>query len=248
MSNLIKTASELMKQETVKAKFESIMGKKAVGFVTSVLNQLNTDTNLSKCDAASVYSCAMVAAILDLPIDKNLGFSYIIPYGQKAQFQLGYKGFIQLAQRSGLFKTISATPIYSGQIASNNPLTGFEFDFSIESKEVVGYAAYFELLNGFSKTLYMTKKQVEDHGRKYSKAYSNMWTKDFDAMAIKTVIKQLLSKYAPLSIEMQKAVIFDNSTPKNPEQSNESEYEDLSQQIEIPENITLKKVAENENN
>src|SRR5436190_14377708 len=127
---------------------------------------------------------------------------------------MGYKGFIQLAQRSRQFKSIYASPIYKGQILSDNPLEGYEFDFTKKSDIVVGYAAKFKLLNGFEATWYMTIEQLKKHGGKYSKTFTNdkgLWNTDFEGMAIKTVIKLLLSKFAPLSVEMQKAVISDQS-------------------------------------
>jgi len=161
-------------------------------------------------------------------LNNNFGFAYIVPYAkddydekgnkirkQYAQFQMGYKGFIQLAQRSGLFKTISVTEVYEGQLIEENPLTGFAFDFTKKtSDKVIGYASYFELLNGFQKTLYMTREMAEQHGKRYSQTYQKgfgLWKSDFDMMAMKTVMKLLLSKYAPLSIEMQRAVVADQS-------------------------------------
>ncbi|WP_207425969.1 recombinase RecT [Pedobacter sp. SYSU D00535] len=235
-TGVAKTQQQLTKQffsqDNVRKKFEELLGKKAQGFVTSVLQCVSSNAHLVNAETNSIYQAAMMAATLDLPINNNLGFAYIIPYTQSykddkgiwqkkqvAQFQLGYKGFIQLAQRSGQFKTISATPIYAGQIVRNNPLTGIEFDFSVTAEgEPVGYAAYFSLLNGFEKTLYMTTEEVKKHGVKYSKSFSTgVWTSDFPSMAIKTVTKLLLSKFAPLSIEMQKAVTVDQSVINNAE-------------------------------
>lgn len=222
------TAKALFSQDNIKAKFQEMLGKKAQGFITSVLQIVASNSLLTKADPASIYNAAAVAATLDLPLNNNLGFAYIVPYNQKqtdntykqvAQFQLGYKGFIQLAQRSGQFKTIGASPIYKGQIKENNPLTGIVFDFTVESEEIVGYAAYFKLLNGFEKTIYMTLAQLKSHGTKYSQTYKKgygLWKDDFDAMAIKTVIKLLLAKYAPLSIEMlQQAIITDQAIIEN---------------------------------
>jgi recombination protein RecT len=225
------TTASLFNRDDVKKKFQEMLGKKAQGFITSVLQITASNALLSKADPMSIYNAAAVAATLDLPLNNNLGFAYIIPYNQKyqdnngewkskqvAQFQLGYKGFIQLAQRSGQFKTISATPIYEGQIAVNNPLTGIVFDFDKKSETVIGYAAFFQLTNGFYKTLYMTIDDLKKHGVKYSKTFGNkngLWNTDFDSMATKTVIKLLLSKYAPLSIEMQKAVTTDQATINN---------------------------------
>jgi recombination protein RecT len=215
-------------QDLIKEKFTEMLGRKAPAFITSVLQIAMSNKLLANADPMSVFNAAATAATLDLPINSNLGFAYIIPYKTKgdngqyvdvAQFQLGYKGFIQLAQRSGQFKTISSTPIYEGQLVEQNPLMGYMFDFTKKQSEVViGYAAYFELLNGFQKTLYMTKAEIERHGTKYSKTFAKgygLWKDDFDAMASKTVLKLLLSKFAPLSVDMQRAVISDQSVIKD---------------------------------
>lgn len=232
----ILTAKDLLSQDKVKAKFQELLGNRAPGFITSVLQIIASD-NFRDVEPSSVYHAAATAATLDLPVNNNLGFAYIIPYKQwvddgqgnrkqitVAQFQMGYKGFIQLAQRSGQFKTISATPIYEGQLVEENPLTGFIFDFSkkpAEGTKVIGYAAYFRLLNGFEKVLYMPSETVDSHAKKFSKNYARfgtgLWKDDFDGMAIKTVLKLLLSKFAPLSIEMQRGVITDQSVIKDSE-------------------------------
>lgn len=223
MSNQL-TVKSFFERDNVQRKFTDMLGKKAQGFITSVLQVVSSNQQLQNATPESVYNAAATAATLDLPINNNLGFAYILPYKQKqpdgsykdvAQFQLGYKGFIQLAQRSGQFKTISATPIYEGQLVGENPLTGFEFDFTAKKSDVViGYAAYFKLLNGFEKTLYMPIEQIKAHSIKYSQTAKKgfgLWKDSFDDMAVKTVIKLLLSKFAPLSIEMQKAVIYDQA-------------------------------------
>jgi recombination protein RecT len=202
-------------KDNVQQRFQELLGERASAFMTSVMSVVKDNDQLSQAEPSSVLNAAMTAATLDMPIDNNLGMAYIVPYkdGKSgktyAQFQLGYKGFIQLAQRSGQFKTISATPVRQGQIVTADPLRGYEFDFTQgHDKEVVGYAAYFALLNGFEKTLYMSKAEMEQHAASYAagykKGYSN-WNRKFDEMALKTVIKQLLSKYAPLSVDMQKA-------------------------------------------
>lgn len=199
-------------QEAVRGKFQELLGKRSVQFITSVLQVVNSNDYLKKASPESIFQAAVIASILDLPIQNNLGFAYIIPYGPQAQFQIGYKGFIQLAQRTGQFKTISATPIYEGQILEQNPLTGYVFDFTQKKSDtIIGYAAYFSLLNGFEKTWYMTKEQVHAHGKKYSKNFGGLWKTDFDAMANKTVLKLLLSKFAPLSVEMQTALQADQA-------------------------------------
>lgn len=226
MSNQL-TTKALFDREDVKQKFKELLGKRATSFITSVLQIAAQNQLLAKADPVSVYQAAAVAATLDLPLNQNLGFAYIVPYNQKfkddngvwqtkqvAQFQMGYKGFIQLAQRSGQFKSIYSTPVYDGQILEANPLDGYVFDFNKKSDKVIGYAARFKLLNGFEATWFMTVEQLKGHGGKYSKTFNNdkgLWNTDFDAMANKTVIKLLLSKFAPLSVDMQKAVITDQS-------------------------------------
>jgi recombination protein RecT len=210
------TTKNFFQREDVKAKFTELLGQRSIQFITSLMSIVNNNTYLKNAEPQSVYMAAMMAAALDLPINPSLGFAYIVPYGKQAQFQLGYKGLIQLALRSGQFKTISACPVYDGQLISSNPLTGFEFDFTIKSEKIIGYASYFSLLNGFEKTTFTTIEEIEKHGKRFSKTFSNgSWKTDFDAMALKTVIKMLLSKYAPLSIEMQKAVIADQGVIKD---------------------------------
>ena len=212
-----KTAKELFAREDVRQKFEQILGKNASAFMAAVLQIVASNKNLANAEPMSIYHSAAVAATLNLNINNNLGFAYIVPYndrerGQIAQFQMGYKGFIQLAQRSGQFKSIYASAIYDGQVISEDPLNGYEFDFTKKSAVVVGYAAKFKLLNGYEATLYMTVEQLTQHGKKFSQTFKRgfgLWKDDFESMALKTVLKLLLSKYAPLSVDMQQAVIVD---------------------------------------
>lgn len=224
------TIKSLFERDAVKKKFEEMLGKRAPQFITSVLQIVASNELLKNADPNSIYQSAAVAATLDLPLNNSLGFAYIVPYNnrqpdgsykQVAQFQIGYKGFIQLAQRSGQFKTIGAAAIYEGQLIEQNPLTGFVFDFTKKKSDVViGYAAHFALINGFEKTLFMTVDELKKHGSRYSKTFSkssSKWQTDFDAMSQKTVIKLLLSKYAPLSVEMQRAVMTDQAVVNNAE-------------------------------
>ena len=215
--------------DAVQSKFKELLGKKAQGFVTSVLQVVNNNDMLINADPVSVYQSAAMAATLDLPINNNLGFAYIVPYNSKqkdgsfkvvAQFQMGYKGFVQLAQRSGTFKTISVSPIYEGQLVAENPLLGYQFDFTKKlSDKIIGYAAYFALINGFEKVAYMTMAELEKHAKRFSQTYKKgfgLWKDDFDSMACKTVLKLLLAKFAPLSIEMQAAVLSDQAVLNSP--------------------------------
>jgi recombination protein RecT len=226
--NAVITTKDFFGKETVKQKFAEIMGKRATSFITSVLQIVASNDLLKDATPDSIYHSAMVAATLDLPLNNNLGFAYIVPYKTKytdnqgqqqtkvvAQFQMGYKGFIQLFQRTGQGKSIYATEIYEGQLVDENPLDGYTFDFTKkESDKVVGYACRFKLLNGFESTFYMSKDKAEAHGKKFSQTFKKnfgLWKDDFDSMAKKTVTKLLLSKYAPLSVEMSIAVQADQA-------------------------------------
>ncbi|MGM0864524.1 MAG: recombinase RecT [Bacillota bacterium] len=234
------TMKGLLASPSVIKRFEEVLGKRATQFTASILSLYNNEKMLQKAEPMSVISSAMIAATLDLPVDKNLGYAWIVPYGGKAQFQLGYKGYIQLALRTGQYRYINVTPIHEGELIKWNPLTE-EIDIDFEQREsevVIGYAAYFELLNGFRKTVYWTREQVEKHRKKFSKSDFG-WKNDWDAMAMKTVLKNLLSKWGILSVEMQKAVIEDNEdremkdiTPE--EDDNTIEYEIQEEQTEEP--------------
>ena len=231
---------EFMTQPNVTAKFQELLGKKSTGFITSVL-QLCNGTKLAQCEPKMIYQAAAMAAMLDLPLNPNLGFAYIIPYKESymgtdpntgkpvkveilvPQFQMGYKGFIQLAQRSGQFKNINVTDVKEGEIKEFDRLKGeIEFDWDTTPgrglKKTIGFAGYFSLINGFEKTLYMSVEQMQEHSKKYSKTFnqnSSKWKTEFEAMATKTVIKLLLSKYAPLAIEtIQQAAIADQAIIK----------------------------------
>lgn len=226
MSNLVSQSGikELMSRPEVQRNIQELTGSPqgAKAFSSALINAVRNNHLLSKCDPNSILFAAVAAATLNLPINENLGYAYLIPYGNKCQFQMGYKGLIQLAQRSGLYQTINATDVREGEIIHNNRMTGeISFDWIQDAKEriaspVVGYMAYFSTVTGFSKSLYMTKEDVESHGKKYSKTYSRgPWSTDFDAMASKTVLKLLLSKYGPISIEMQEAHKFDQAIVKD---------------------------------
>ncbi|MCY8031341.1 recombinase RecT [Bacillus inaquosorum] len=222
------TMKGLLSSPSVIKRFEEVLGKRATQFTASILSLYNSEQMLQKTDPMSVISSAMVAATLDLPIDKNLGYAWIVPYGGKAQFQLGYKGYIQLALRTGQYKSINCIPIHEGELQKWNPLTEeIEIDFEKrESDAVIGYAAYFELINGFRKTVYWTKAQVEKHKKKFSKSDFG-WKNDWDAMALKTVLKAVLSKWGILSVEMQKAVIEEDETRERIDITNEADSSEI---------------------
>jgi recombination protein RecT len=203
------------------------LGEKKAEFVANVTTLVSNNQMLQHCDAYSVIFSALKATALDLPLDSNLGFAYVIPYNDKAsgkqlaQFQLGYKGFIQLAMRSGQFKTINVRDVKEGEIVGEDFISG-EMQFKSvedrENKKVVGYVAFFRLINGFEKMEYWSVEKIDAHAMKYSQTYANpktrnysTWAKNFDAMARKTCIKLLLSKYAPMSVQMQSAIKADQA-------------------------------------
>ena len=209
------TIKGLLNSPAIKKRFEEVLNKKAPQYMSSIVNLVNGDTNLKKCDQMSVIASCMVAATLDLPVDKNLGYAWIVPYGNRAQFQLGYKGYVQLALRTGQYKAINVIEVHEGELIEWNPLTEeLKIDFNQKKSDaVIGYAGYFELINGFKKSTYWTKEQIEKHRQKFSKSDFG-WKKDFDAMAKKTVLRNMLSKWGILSIEMQTAYTADHASIK----------------------------------
>lgn len=205
MSNTSNAVSikQYMSGQGVQRKLEELLGERKDVFLTSALQVVNGNNSLQKASPESIFGAVVTAATLNLPINNNLGFAYIVPFKGQASFQMGYKGFIQLAQRSGQFKRISACKTYSEDTEQSvyERLTAF---LPKEPQgEVTGYIAYFQLLNGFEAHLAMTKKEIDQHAKQYSQSFKSgygIWKDNFDAMATKTVLKLLLSKQAPLSI------------------------------------------------
>ena len=176
MTNQLATIGSICNSPAILNRFKDIMGKRTPQFISSLISITNDSPQLKKADPNTVISAAMIAATLDLPINKNLGFAWIVPYKGKAQFQIGYKGLIQLAQRSGQFKRLNDAVIPSGAMVSFDPITGdYEVDFSKgdTSKDPDGYLVYMELINGFVKTVYWTREKVHTHAKRFSQAYSS---------------------------------------------------------------------------
>lgn len=277
----------MLNAESVQAQFKNALGKNSGTFVASVIDLYNGDKSLQQCEPKAVVMEALKAAVLHLPINKALGHAFIIPFNNNRKvkytdeqgvererwekvmeptFQIGYKGLIQLAMRTGQYRTLNADAVYEGELRKVNKLTGeIAFDGERTSDKVVGYFCYFELLNGFAKTLYMTVEQMAMHAKRFSKGLkkettveslinlaalpvsdSNAvgWMGNFHGMAIKTVIRNLLSKYGYLSVEMQNAIADDyegETTGSTPEDQTpvvmDAEavvYEDVSQQGQLP--------------
>ncbi|WP_077623811.1 recombinase RecT [Sediminibacillus massiliensis] len=222
------TMKGLLNSPAVMKRFEEVLGKRANQFTASILSLYNSEKMLQKAEPMSVISSAMIAATLDLPVDKNLGYAWIVPYSGKAQFQLGYKGYIQLALRTGQYRNINVIEVYEGELLKWNRLTEeIELDFDEkQSDKVIGYTGYFELINGFRKTVYWSKADVEKHKKKFSKSDFG-WKNDWDAMAKKTVIRNMLNKWGILSIDMQKAFADDDKAPIDIDNENEEVDEDI---------------------
>lgn len=217
-----KSLQQLMSSSAVMKKLNDVLGseKKAASFVSSVISVANGNSMLRNANPMTILGSAMVAATLDLPVVPTLGLAYIVPYKGQCQFQLGYKGLIELAERSGQFKNIIDEVVYDGQLIKKNKFTG-EYEFDEDTKKsdnVIGYMARMDLVNGFSKTIFWTKEEVEVHAHRFSQAFkggrNSPWQSDFDAMARKTVLKALFAKYAPKSVAIQQAIKFDQAVVK----------------------------------
>lgn len=213
--------------------------KRAAKFIASISSAVATNKQLQQCDAGSILSGALLGEALNLSPSPQLGQYYLVPYEKKekrndqwvtvetnAQFQLGYRGYLQLAIRSGQYQDIDVIEIHEGEYLGRDKLTGkhkFEFiedEIAREKKPVIGYLAYFEYLNGFKKSLYWTKEKMKNHALEYSQAYASdikkktkysFWSKDFDGMAFKTMLRQLISKWGVMSTEMQEAFVKDQA-------------------------------------
>lgn len=227
-------------------KFKDLLAKtfedpnKRTTFIANVLSYVANNPSIQDCEAGSIVGVALIADALNLPMSNSLGLCCAVPYksknGKVAQFQIQYKGFIQLAIRTSQYKNIGYNIVYPSQYLGRDKFTGEpNFDFSKERGEEekgIGYMAYIRMNNGFDKTLYMTNSEVLNHAKKYSKAYSygtSVWNKDFDTMALKTVIKLLISKWGMLSIDLEKAIQYDQSAVN---ENGEPEYLDNPNQIE----------------
>lgn len=223
------TFSAFMAGDGVKRKIgEIIAGKKGDGFITSIVACVSNNPALSICDNGTILSAGLQGAALDLSPSPALGHFYMVPFEDRknnrtvATFQIGYKGYIQLAIRSGQYRRINVIALKEGELVSYNRLTEEIFTKLIDDDEIrdktptTGYYAMFELGNGFVKTMYWSRAKMEGHALKYSKGYAakkgyTFWEKDFDGMAFKTMLRQLLSKWGVMSIELQRAFESDMS-------------------------------------
>lgn len=220
------TLKQYVEKPDVSGRINELLKDRAGDFIISLSSITNQNALLAKCDPQSLVMGALTATAMRLPINPNLGFCFMIPYKKKdgtysAQLQLGYKAFVQLAMRSGQFKTINVSDVREGELKSRDRLSGeIKFEWVAEGREklpVIGYVGYMALTNGFTKTLYMTVQELNTHSHKYSQTAKKgfgLWVEDFDSMAQKTVVKLLLSKYAPLTTDMQTAQLADQAVVK----------------------------------
>lgn len=214
----VSAMQKFFEKDTVKDQLQRAVAENQDLFIASVVDLYSSDTYLQKCSPERVVMEALKAAVMKLPINKQLGYAYVVPYKKGdallPQLQIGYKGMIQLAIRTNQYRVINADVVYEGEYVKANKITG-EFDLTGQKKsdKVIGYFAHFEMKNGFSKTLYMTKEQVTRHAEKYSKSFKESfspWKTEFDAMAKKTLVRGLFSHWGYMSIEMGQAFTDDD--------------------------------------
>ena len=264
---------------SVQEQFKNALDKNSGPFVASIIDLYNSDSGLQACEPKAVVMEALKAAVLKLPINKSLGFAYIVPYNNSIKqpngswvkvptptFTIGYKGLIQLAMRTGQYRYLNADVVYEGEIGKRDKLTGvIHFDVEATSDKIVGYFCHFELLNGFSKTLYMTVDQIAKHAKKFVPTLKNNtkvtvetltalanspetgkvgWEGSFTAMALKTVTRNLISKYGHLSIEMEQAIVEDKDYDY--EETRKEELEKTASKTISAESISYEEVEEKE--
>ena len=222
--------ANLIKSDAVQASLSQTLGDAArtKTFTASLISAVSTNPMLRDCDGTSIISAGLLGEALKLSPSPQLGHYYMVPFKDtktnttKATFQLGWKGYYQLALRSGQYKNLDAVAVKEGELKSYNPITGeieldpIEDPLERENARTIGYYAFFETVSGFKKAMYWSIEKMRAHAEKYSKGYSahkgyTFWEKDFDGMALKTMYRQLISKYGIMSVEMQTAYVNDNT-------------------------------------
>lgn len=258
--NNLPALKNALNAESIQKKFNEILGKKSAGFITSITNVVQNNDLLQKADVNSIILAAAQAASLDLPINPNLGFAAIIPFNDKknnrcvAQFQIQRDGWVDLCLRTGQFEYIANEVVYEGELVDKNRFEDkYVFDETKRtSDKIVGYMAAFKTTSGYKKTVYMTVEEAKAHGMQYSQTFKKgygLWKDNFNAMALKTVLKMLLKKFAPKSIESvaqaiekdqtsfvgdidnAQAIYVDNA--KNETSIQEAEYEEVNEDVDV---------------
>lgn len=217
----VQRMKKVIKKDSVQEQFDNALEDNSNQFVANLIELYSNDTYLQNCKPQDVIKKALQAATLNLPLNKQLGYAHIVPFKSRGEYKptfiIGYKGYIQLAQRTGKYKFLNADKVYEGEEVVQDKLTGhIEIKGEPEGPdaEVKGYFAYMELHNGFSKGLYMTEEEIREHAREYSPSYNNdysAWQTNFDSMALKTPIRLLMKRWGPMSTEMITAVQSDES-------------------------------------
>lgn len=255
--NQVQVLKNMVNSPAMQSRFMNALGSKerASSFLSSVVGAVSVNPSLQNCDPTSVLSAAMVSATLNLSVVPTLGQAGLVPYAGKVQFQIMVRGLIQLAQRTRLYKNLNCDKVYEDEFEGIDLLTG---DLKLkyvtggqrdrgEENKVVGYFAHFDLVNGFSKTEYMTKGAIKAHAQRFSKSYDKgPWQDNFDAMAKKTVMKFLLNHYGPLSVEMERALVEDQAVFDGESESyedNPQNDEAFSNNIEVTPEETTAPVA-----
>ena len=253
MSNL-QILQKSLSSEGIRTQFRNALAEGAQSFAASLAELYANDGSLRECDPNLVILEAMKAASLQLPISKGLGFAYLVPYRDKnrngakvPQLQIGYKGYLQLAQRTGRYRIINADVVYEGELRGRNKLTG-EIDLSGEatSDKVIGYFAHIETIDGFTKTLYWTTEKMTEHKERYAKSASGPWKTHYHEMAQKTMLRQILTKYGTLTTEMMKALESDAAADERTEQEKAEDKATSAARKVI--DVTPPKAAENKTN
>ena len=219
-SNNLPQLKSALNAPSVRQKFEEMLGKRSSQFMTSITSVVSNNALLQKADVNSIIMGSAVAASMDLPLNANLGYAALVPFNSKdgcfAQLQVMVKGWTELFLRSGQCQAIICETVYEGQLVKKNKFTG-EYVFDEDAKtsdKIVGFMSYFRLTNGFEKYEYMTIEEIKAHAQKFSQTFrrgSGIWKEHFEEMAKKTVLKRLITKWAPKSIEMQRMAMFDQS-------------------------------------
>ncbi len=231
MSNMQAQGQKLSFSQTISApSYQKMMmdtlgdPKKKDRFVTAITSAVAANPALKECEPNSILSAGLLGETLNLSPSPQMGQYYLVPYKNKASFQIGYKGYYQLALRSGQYRHLHVTEVKEGELRGYNPFTevidfvAIEDPFYRETAETIGYYAYFDLKNGFHKSIFWSRGKVEAHRKQYSKGGS-FWDKHFDAMAKKTVLRQLISKWGIISSELEQAITHDAEVPEHPTQA-----------------------------
>lgn len=247
-----KTLKDLCNMPSMVKRFQDVLGQRAPQFLASVMSAVNTNKLLRECEPMSVLGSAMVAATLDLPVVPTFGQAYMVPFMdhgvRKAQFQIGYKGLIQLAQRSGQYVKMNFGEVYTDEYEGYDwvqdevhyhPVDGgYRITHTGDPAYIAGFFAYFKMSSGFEKMSFWTMDEVKHHAKTYSESYRRgrgPWVDHFVEMARKTVLKNALSHWGVLSVAMQTAIQADQAVVESPDNvENEMEYPDNVEDSEAP--------------